>query len=368
MLKPKFIISFPVYFVCLYLVISIFSCNKENPIAPPPPVSQDTADEYEWRVVEEDAGLNGEIFVSDTSHIYLFYDDGTCYRYDGANVFEEVNFNDPRFSVWEANSNDNKNIYFSGYSYFSTNYAPVTIKKMLNGNVIKTWISSKDSTPDRFGYIVTGDDDIWYGKAYKPYIYHLTSNNFTQYELDSGLQYNYLWKDKYNNIYAFGTRYYENLPITCAMYSYKFNGNRFDKISTDTLFYTLVMHPCGSDLLIRTPEWGLSFFTGNNWIRIMNYPNFNMYKVGGWSKDSLICFGFEHNPPLIVGYSPYIWRGNEWRREKKLTKLIIDDGYEGIEQVIINIMGDHVYFPARFHNYKYLIIGKKIKNKKINKY
>jgi hypothetical protein len=343
----------------------LYSCNKENPIAPPPPISQDTADEYEWRAVEEDAGLNGEIFVSDTSHIYLFYDDGTCYRYDGANIFEPVNFNDPRFSVWEANSNDNKNIYFAGFSYFSSNYAPVTIKKMLNGNIIKTWISSNDSTPDRFGYIVTGDDDIWYGKAYKPYIYHLNSNNFTKYDLDSGLQYNYLWKDKFNNVYAFGYMYYGNPFTGITLYSYKFNGSRFDRISKDTLLSTLAMFPCGSDLLTKSYDWDiLLYFTGTNWLPYINNPGIGIYKLGGNSKDTLINFAREYYPSTR-GFSSYIWKGEQWKREKKLAELLpIYGTYQNDWQIIIAIYGDHVYFPADFGiNYKYLIIGKKNKNK-----
>jgi hypothetical protein len=357
--------SFPVYLVSLYLILSLFSCNKENPIEPPPPIPQDTADEYEWRAVEEGAGLWGEIFVSDTSHIYLFYDNGTCYRYDGANIFEPVNFGDPYFSVYRAGSIDNQNIYFAGFTYFSTSYSPITIKKMKNGNVIQTWISSEDSASDGFGYIVTGEDDVWYGKEISSCVYHLNSNTFTKYDLDSGLQYNYLWKDKFNDVFAFGNLYINNGK--CIFHTYKFNGSRFEILSKDTLqdpFNIFCIYPCGNDLLKRSDGWGLSYFTGNNWIPFMNYPGIGIYKLGGNSKDTLINFALEYYPSTR-GFSSYIWKGENWKREKKLAGLIPSGGYEGIMQVTIKIYRDNVYFPADFGNYKYLIIGKKIKNKKI---
>lgn len=365
MFNSKSIFSVPVYIIFLYLVSSIFSCNKENPIEPPPPVPQDTSDEYEWRVITT-ATIN-EIFVLDTSNIYLFFTNGTVRKYDGASTyFQLINFNDPYFSVWSANSIDNQNIYFAGFTYFTTNYAPVTIKKMNNENVTHTWISMKDSSADFFGYIVTGEDDIWYGKAYKPCIYHLNSNNFTKYDLDSGLQYNYLYKDKFNNVFAFGNLYINESKS--ILYSYKYNGSSFEILNKDTLqnpFNIFCIFPCGSDLLMRSYEGGILFFTGTNWISFMNYPGFGIYKLGGNSKDTLISFAYEHTPPLVVGFSSYIWNGEKWKREKKLAGLIPSGGYEGIMQTKISIYRDHIYFPADFGNINnYLIIGKKNQKQK----
>ncbi len=365
MLKFKSILSVPILIVCLYLLITLISCNKENPVVPPPPpVTIDTNDYYEWRFITP--ATIAHLFVQDTSHIYIFFPNGSCYRYDGANIWEPVNFNDPLFNVFKANTFDYKNIYFLGYTYNSSNYYPVTIKKYNNGNVIKSWISVMDSTGDSMNSVVTGEDDIWYGKVNKPYIYHLLSNSFTRYELDSGVVYNYVWKDKFNKIYTFGVKYYSTPPnLSYIMYSYKFNGNGFEKISKDTMVYTYDLFPCSSDLLIRTFDWGLSYFTGNNWSSIMNYPSFQLYKVGGWSKDSLISFGFESTPPSLVGFSPYFWNGKNWIRDKRLTPILPSVGYGGDFDQTIQIYEDHIYFTANFGNINnYLIIGKKNKNKK----
>jgi hypothetical protein len=127
------------------------------------------------------------------------------------------------------------------------------------------------------------------------------------------------------------------------------------------------MFPCGSDLLTKSYDWDiLLYFTGTNWLPYINNPGIGIYKLGGNSKDTLINFAREYYPSTR-GFSSYIWKGEQWKREKKLAELLpIYGTYQNDWQIIIAIYGDHVYFPADFGiNYKYLIIGKKNKNKKL---
>ena len=109
----KSIFAFLFFGILLYLSISLSSCDKENPVTPPP-VTVDTSDQYSWRLSDVGPELI-QSYVADTNRIYLFFGGQNVFVYSGSyhDTLHRVNFANPQFYAVNAINSPSGDTYFT---------------------------------------------------------------------------------------------------------------------------------------------------------------------------------------------------------------------------------------------------------------
>ena len=358
-MKIKFIFAVPIISILLYLIISSSSCDNENPIIPPPPITPpDTVSRFIWNKIHVGGPIR-DIYVADTNDIYI--DKGTaCQHFDG-NSFYYINFQEPNFGLESISGYDKNNIFFMGTTILNGSEKIGKLKKYSNG-IITTFILDT-SKGGNYVMEVIGPNQVWISLT-NNYVIFFNDGNFTKYILEANPRIiePILFNNKNNILYAFPIK---NILDSFEIHTLKFNGMGFDLLKTDCLNWqnpvclTQNMLRCGDDLIMTKiySENKLYYFNGNNWIYHSQFDSTNTsaYKIGGWSKDSLIAMCLPRN-------GIYTYNGKKWRYENG-SPILNPPGPPLVSN--IRIKYDKVflhYFDGINTNDTYLIIGKPNKN------
>jgi hypothetical protein len=313
-MRKKSILSVLVI-VFYFIVILLCSCNKENPTSPvePPPTPPDTVSRYKWKVILNYISFK-QLYAADTDKIYINADYSLM-------LFNGINF-DPiitenNYRVFNVYGFDKNNIFAPGYLYKNNSWIPA-VKKITNGNI--TTFSYENERDMGCDLLVTGPEQAWLSSYYESKVYYYNNGSINIYRLNENDSINKgsFYLDANNNLYVFA-RKEKNNYLFGTLYSYKFNGNSFDLIRTDSIdaynpnSKTAVIFRCGTDAIMlpfsRTQM--IYYFNGNEWI-VHSSPVVNEMggptKIGGISKDSLIAF---YSPTKYL----YTYGGKKWRLE-----------------------------------------------------
>jgi hypothetical protein len=301
----KSIFSVPVYIVILYLVVSLISCDKENPIVPPPPSNPLVIDSnfFDWHIDTARGTLGGlqfGMYIADTNRIFIsgtiygiFFDNGTLRKIKYLD-------NDPNFKAYCVNGTNVNNVYFGGAADDGTQKSKL---KIWNGNYIKDIDLPDDSSARILSIEVISDNDIWMSTDHNV-IYHYNTLPVTSYKLETGLKSGMIQKDNYGNLFAY---YIKNLPeMNNLFYIFKYENNNWIQIYKDSTFpgseltigRSFVNNQC-----IRKGLTGYYYFTGNNWQKFLNLGGLIYgHACGGKSFDNILLNGFEEGVGLGVFY------------------------------------------------------------------
>ena len=308
MLKPKFIISFPVYFICLYLIISIFSCNKENPITPPPVASILDSNYLDWSFDTTYVNPSSNMFIADTDKIfipgvpYLVYINNSSIRY--------ISYNDNDFGGGCITGTGINNIYVGGISI------------SLSRSKLKRWNGSgfEDiAIPVDTGYLkdieAISENDIWMTTS-KSIIYHYSNHSITTYRPDSTLSNIRLFKDNFNNLFAifnkisYGDYLYYNIS--------KFENNSWVQILIDSanrnagIGYFIGF---SENKILRNNVSSIDYFNGTNWEIYINLnDNIRPFIAGGGSTENILFQADENDNDYI-----FYFDGKKFYRHKNIS-------------------------------------------------
>jgi hypothetical protein len=363
--KPIF--SVALYIVILYLVVSLISCNKENPIVPPPPEQPDTASRFLWSRTDKIIySPVSNLYVADSVNIYIEAD-GSCVYYDGIN-YKFLDFHDLYYYNNKVYGFDKNNIFFAGsrtvYKGYPKDYP---VLKKLNNGVLKSYDldTSETSISD---ILVTGPNEVWVAARSVSKIYYFNNDIIKSYRLNNSDSVNLgkIYKDKLGNLYVFVFKRY-SFGIDGTMYTYKFNGSEFELLRTDCYSYITIgcltnyMYRCGDDIIMWNINGGIIYyFNGNKWTFLCNtLPYVVPFRFGGWSKDSLI-FMYNQWPRI------YLFNGKKWRKENYYFDLAANGGTNDAQ---LETKNSNVYIA--YYNYdaiqqSFLIIGKPNKKNQNN--
>jgi len=331
----------------------IASC-KDNSVAPKPPITIDSSDIYDWKVITSTYPMRG-LFVADSNNIFINSYGYKPLFYNG-NTIEDINLHDPAFIYEILGGYDKNNVIFGG----STEpYGNPVIKKWTNGSLTSYTIGN-DSGTSIADILMVGPDQAWISSAGRNKVYYFNSGSFTRYMLDDSVQEGRFFINSAGQLYVFGL-YVENRnpnPAFIMLYTYKFNNNQFQLILRDSLYphsdKTDYLLKCGTDMFMIThPDMfdQLYLFNGSSWEYYITAPKM-ISNVGGTSKDYFVMFSASN-------LSAYIWNGN-WRKEDSLKFSNIPPFYSLANSSII-IKDDDVYFTEEDWeaSTSFLIIGKK---------
>lgn len=355
----KSIFAVAIYIVGVYLIISLFSCNKENPIVPPPPEQPDTASRFLWNPIYV-GGPIYRIYVADTNNVYMEAGQGRCLHYNG-HSFNYLNLQDPQFNLVSVSGYDNNNIFFVGTWIPENNVVIQKLKKYTNG-VFTSYIL--DTSTSVMSYLkVTGYNQAFISTD-RNYVYYFDNGTIKKYylEADTTVRNPFLFSDKNNNLIVIAFKYnYLNSEIHVL----KFNGYGFDLIrndcfnSADPNCFSDFIFQCGNDIIMSKLEANneLYYFDGNNWQfhSAFDSTNIRAYKICGWSKDSLVAMCYQRN-------QIYTYNGKKWRYENGTPQNLHRP--VGSTEVGGEVRNSYVFIPYwDFITYdSYLIIGRPNKN------
>jgi len=321
----KSILSVPVYIVFLYLVISIFSCNKENPITPPPPPSgyQFDSARYNWQVdtLLWYGGSTGGYFVLDSSNYYMITDFGQFIHHD-ENGFHTYQL--PDIIAHSVYGKDKNNIYIYGYKIIvGTNNTVLRLVKW-NGSSFKDIIIP--DTAYHIDYLITSvyilnDNEIWLGTNLGKLIKY-DGVNFKYFIFNSnyefGMDINFFEQE--NQFYAEASIYAGFGWIDSALI-FKYSNDNWENVykrgyPKPFKYRNFYSHING--FLYSLEEDGLYRFNGSGFIKIMGFESgiFGQYGsffvFAGGSEENFLIEAPSGNSGNI---GLYHWNGIKWSKE-----------------------------------------------------
>jgi hypothetical protein len=350
----------------------MFSCNKENPVEPPPPPPPqqlDTASRFLWsRIIPINVPISN-LYVADSSNIYIESAAGQCLYYNGVNI-NYVDFQDPGYMNDKVYGTDKNNVFFSGYKYKQGNNWYPILKKLTNG-IMKSYDldTGITSTSD---LLIIGPDKAWVTAWAINKIYYFDNGNITEFKLynSDSAKYGRLYKDKFGNIFAFFFKAGTN-GSDGTMYTYKYTGSEFQLLRTDCFWnfdhecFTNAIYRCGDDIIMwngRPFAYGkIYYFNGNEWILNCNTVSTEgmPFRFGGWSKDSLVIMYGQYT-------ITYTWNGKNWRKEHYYFYLSPNSGSYDAQ---IETNNGNIYIAYYNHDVNWetcLMVGKPNKSNLIN--
>jgi hypothetical protein len=361
MKKPIF--SVAVYIVILYLAVSLISCNKENPVVPPPPpVTVDSSDQYIWTDIGN--GPMFQAYAADTNRIYFFYSGYITYVADGL-IFKRVYFKNPQFKAKNAMNSPDGSTYFFGFNYRNLWPYPA-IEKMQNGIFTETYEASADTNKAGFMSMTFEDENnAWLTMGYgSSSFYHFSSGIFKEYKLDTNFININIFKQN-NIVYLFGNNKLSNDPYSMTLNSYIYQNNYFELLSIDTmreqayLHSMLIFQTSNNDLILNGTNV-LKYFNGINWNILIPQPFSIIWEIGGYNKDSLIVLA----QPGTQQVSVQTWNGKFWNGEDSANLIIrrrainFDNSAGPLN---IKMLYDKVFIPVTDDQNSGVLIGQKKK-------
>jgi len=325
MIMKKSIFSVPVFIVSFYLLITLMSCNKENPITPPPPPSgyQFDSARYDWQV---DTLLwygysTQAYFVLDSSNYYMATDFMQFIHHD-QNGFHT--FPLPDIFAGCVYGNNKNNIYIGGYMTILGTNNDVLKLKIFNGSSIRD-IPIPDTAYHTSYYIssiyVRKDNEIWLGTNLEKII-KFDGIKLTYYKFNS----NYLFSpdanffEQENQFYAIGLIDAGAGWIDSALI-FKYSNDNWENVykrgyTKPFRYRNNYSHING--FLYSLEEDGLYRFNGSGFIKIMGFESsiFGQYGsffvFAGGSEENFLIEAPSGNSGNI---GLYHWNGIKWSKE-----------------------------------------------------
>jgi hypothetical protein len=349
-------------FLC-YLIISLCSCNKENPVIPPeppPPQGPDTVSQYVYTTFNHLGGFLSNVYAVDTDKVFII-GNSQLLLYNGHNV-EEYPLNDPNmFKPYDVSGYDKNNIFIYGEYVINWSKVLPIFKKITNGVITTYTIGDTGHTINDF--IVAGPNQAWFSDCKSSKIYYFNNDLISEYRLseNDSIKWGILYLSPDKELYVFAIH---DLNIqTGTFYTYKFVDGNFILLRTDCYdefpCNTNRIFRCGKDI-IMTSKYNFcktKYFDGNEWVFHSNQDTIdNPYKLGGISKDSLI--GLFGNEKL------YTYGVNKrWRVEN--GSPLLRGAFWKSPKCNIEMKFGNIYFTYRdydFGIYTFFIIGRPNKN------
>lgn len=288
MKKPIF--SVPVYIVILYLVVSLISCNKENPITPVIPIEPiDTVEYFNWTIDTFAYPIAG-ILPIDTNKYYMTSESLPYLALYIDGVKKNIDLGAPYFRGGFIRAKSESKIFVGGGLY-GTYDTRAQLRIVENGKV--TSYSVPDDSTWGIGYmLIDNDDNLWFGTS-KNLIYKFKDGIFKKYELEKGLYNPAFYLDNTNQLYIFCIDH-ESPPS--RYFIKKIVNDTIISVSEEILItYGQKLTPFGgiclnNDLMLSSLHT-FYWFSNEKWNPI--YTNNDLVFVqalNGFSKNFLFCF------------------------------------------------------------------------------
>jgi len=291
----KSILSVPLYIVCLYLLSTLISCNKENPITPPPVPSILDSNYLDWSFDTIDIKIEYGIFVADTDNIFI---PGRPYLINiNGGLVNYINYNDNDFGSHCITGTNINNVFIGG---ISLSLSKSKLKKW-NGSTIED-IALPMDTSSLFNLLAVSENDVWMTTT-KNIIYHYSNHLITTFRLDSNFSGGIIFKDNVGNIYSsfyvIKTGDYEYLNI------YKFVNDTWVQVSKDSANRNLgIGYFIGfsGDKYLRNNASSIDYFNGTNWEKYINLNGIIRPYISGGGSPENILFQADENYQAYVFY------------------------------------------------------------------
>jgi hypothetical protein len=311
----KSILSVPVYIIFLFLVVTLISCNKENPITPPPPSDyQFDSARYRWKVTElpHRSGYFVDPWAPDTNEIFLpnvELNNITHIKNDQINI---IDFGDSVIGGFMSGFSPNEGYYIC---IEVINGLGVPLLKRWNGNsFIDIHIKYDLTTNFVIGSaLFKSPTEMWFS-ASSGIIHKYDGVVMTHYHLpDTNVGRQQLFYDENNHLKILTTIFNTTIDTLQFDRIYEFNGNSWEKVYEDRHYYYLrgygVMN---NDVYVYNfVGQTISKLIGNSLNFITEIPKNNdiTMPLGGSSVNDFSAFEIRGGNYLLN------WNGKKWSKE-----------------------------------------------------
>lgn len=346
-------LKFIFYFALLSLIISLTSCNQNNPIGPnsnEQSVNIKYTSIYDWQFIHFDggSGIEYSIYATDTNQVFITSYIAT-YFYDGYN-FRIIYSNSLEFQAETIAGTNENNIYLGGMG--SNGIKTHAKLKKWDGNSVYE-INIPDDTSSLVTYLlVKSENDIWILTDSK-YVYHYDGiSNMKRYFIPIGGEFfpDKIFSDLNGKIFLFGKKYTE---IGELIYVLQFNNENFEVIMSDFIDSSTELQNIAVSInndFLRSGKNFIHYFEPTGWQEVIGKIDFGAYNFAGNSRSDFICNGNK------LGYFQiYFYKNGQWYIDTNYTPPN-QRIFTGIKSMImIKNYCFAIYDPP---SSDYLIIGK----------
>ena len=278
----KSIFFIPVFIVSFYLLITLISCNKENPITPPPVPSIIDSNYLDWSFDTIDISIKYGMCIADTNKIFIPGRPYLVYINNGTVNYK--NYNDNDFGSFCISGTNINNVFIGGFS-FSLSKSKL---KRWNGATIED-IALPSDTGNIFNILAISQNDVWMTTS-RNKIYHYANNSTNTYWFSSNYAGGNIFKDNLENLYS---SFYE---ITTGNYVYlnifKFINDTWVQVSRDSANKNLgIGYFIGfsGDKYLRNNASSIDYFNGLFWGKYISLiGNLRPFIAGGGSPENIL--------------------------------------------------------------------------------
>ncbi|MCX6164948.1 MAG: hypothetical protein NTU73_08855 [Ignavibacteriae bacterium] len=338
MKSVNLILIFTLFLVTL--VISISSCNKDNPVN----ISNGSvivdSNVFNWKIDTLYMNPTGDCYIADTNNIIIPGVPNSVFINNGVVTYINHNYNE--FVCYCVNGTDINNVYLGGINGVTSK---PKLKKWNPGGIVD--IPVPDSISACIQNIVcNSENDIWMSTT-KNIIFHYFNQSFEIYRLESGYEAGVVFKNASNSIYSEYIKFITNDSYYVTVF--KFENNSWVQVCKDSIDSNTEMGDYigfSEDKILRRGKTGIYYFTGNNWEK---YANF------GSRIDYIYCAG--GNAPqniMFSGYFNHVQGGLFFFNGDKLFKTPYNKLPYNVSYRNINYKFDKYYITtsdASFENY-----------------
>jgi hypothetical protein len=343
----------PVLQAFLFINIMFFVSCSDDKVTPPPPVSADTIDRYDWTQDTLYGIRLYDTFVLDSLNVYFV---GYPYpvHYNGK-TYAEININPPGFS--EVISAYDINNVFIGGGIPGVPFGDPILKKITNG-VIESYTIQSDSGVFILDILPDGPNSCWISTVGRWNVYYFDNGIFNRYSLDSGSEEGHFYKNNNGQIFVVTNKVLSANDYEVSVF--KFIDNSFMKVLSDTVNpYTdkqYYIFRSGNDLL-RAGLNGIYYYVENSWIILVNTPDYSPVDIGGNSKGEFVTYEYA----VLSQYKLFTWNGLKWKEER--NPLIPKRNLFGIS---VGVKGDFAVLTSipPYANYVTFVTKGKLKLKR----
>lgn len=338
-------------FPILILTVLLASCSKDIPVKPEDPVLPDTVDIYSWRT--EPFPYFNDIFVPDTSNIYVCGNRNTWIWDGSANPPKVINFNDNNFKPELVKGFDNSSVFVGGP--YGMNDA--CVKRIQNNVVTETYYFD---TANYINWLFPISPNDIYISLPVGILAHYKNGQINNLYLPNKNYYPKIFRYKDGNLYVFAEKPGNGSNIPSFLNCYRIENEQLTFARSDSMSQyppyglTFRLYQIDKDIVMYDGRGMLMKFSENGWEYYTGYPGFDILGLGGNKIDSMIAFTFTNGVKDIQ-----TWNGTRWKKEILSNQVI--PYYLNISLYFeqISVIGNNVYVMLGDLNGSFLLVGRR---------
>jgi len=330
-MKKKSILSVFILAVFYYLIISLCSCNKENPV-----ISHiEEFDSARYNSHRDIVSVGYYTYVIDSVNIFLGDYSGLSY-FRSNNIPTYIPYGDNFFC--RGMGGVGYEMYFVGNSFGEqTGFERPRIKKWNNMSFEEIPIVDTSNKNYYLQYVYLSFDKGLFMGGSKGNVLRYYNGNFTKYQFDTTYLLCKFFEDEQQNLYYWGWKDSMNQQATAYkeyQYFYKFSSSYWQLVYTrisvtdSTQINNLYPYQIGNEILAVGDD-GIYKFDGSAYLQIKHLDAFQSQNglpiggsnIGGSGSNNFIIVGIEGGNHNVF----YNWNGNKWSKEYTGTAISFYD-------------------------------------------